>query len=181
MRKALFLAVMITLVAAVSAQAAAEKIAIFNSRAVAANSEPLINASKKVNNQYLPEKQKLETQNKALQKQAEELQKQRAAISREAYAEKNEAFMRAKRNFEDAYQSYGRKVEAALLRVDQEFTGRLVQAVQEYGMRKNYAAVIDVIAGGVIYHDKSVDVTDDIIKEVARAYKENKPLPGQKK
>ena len=172
---------MITLVAAVSAQAAADKFAVFNANAVAASSEPFTNARKKVENQYLPEKQKLENQSKTLEKQAEDLQKQRAALSREAFAEKSEAFMRAKRNFEDAYQAYGRKVEAAFVRIDQEFAGRLFMAVQDYGMRKNYATIVDVARGGVFYHDKSVDVTEDIIKEVARVYKENKPLPGQKK
>lgn len=181
MRKTLFLAVMITLVAAVSAQAAADKIAIFNSRAVAANSEPFTNARKKIENQYLPEKQKLENQGKALQKQADDLQNQRSAMSREALAEKSETFMRAKRNFEDASQSYGRKVESALIRIDQEFAGRLFQAAQDYGMRKDFAAIIDTASGGIIYHDKSVDVTEDLIKEVARVYKENKPLPGQQK
>lgn len=181
MRKALFLAVLITLVATVSAQAAADKIAIFNSRAVAANSEPFTNARKKIENQYLPEKQKLENQGKTLQKQADDLQKQRTAMSREALAEKSEAFMRAKRNFEDASQAYGRKVESALIRIDQEFAGRLFQAAQDYGMRKSFGAIIDTAAGGIIYHDKSVDVTEDLIKEVARVYKENKPLPGQQK
>lgn len=180
MRKALFLAIIICLVTVVSAQAA-EKIGIFNSRAVAANSDPFTAARKKIENQYMPEKQKLENQGKALQKQADDLQKQRSALSREALADKSEAFMRQKRNFEDASQTYSRKVEAALVRIDQEFAGRLFQAAQDYGMRKGFAAIIDTAAGGIIYHDKSVDVTEELIKEVARVYKENKPLPGQKK
>jgi len=180
MRKALFLAVIVSLVAVVSVQAAESKIGIFNSRAVAANSEPFTAARKKIENQYMPEKQKLETQAKALQKQAEDLQKQSSALSREAQTEKSDAFMRSKRNFEDASQSYSRKVEAALIRIDQEFGARMFQAAQDYGMRKGLSVLLDTAAGSVIYHDKAVDVTDDLIKEVARVYKEGKPLPGQK-
>ena len=179
MRKALFLAIIISLVTVVSAQAAADKIAIFNSRAVAANSDPFTAARKKIENQYMPEKNKLETQAKALQSQADDLQKKGPTMTPESRAQKSEDFMRAKRNFEDASQSYGRKVEAALVRIDQEFGARMFQAAQDYGMRKGFAAIIDTAAGGIIYHDKSVDVTEDLIKEVARVYKEGKPLPGQ--
>jgi Outer membrane protein len=181
MRKALFLAVILSLVVAVSAQAAETKIGIFNSRAVAANSEPFTAARKKIENQYLPEKKKLESQGQTLQKQADDLQKQQSALSREALTEKSDAFMRAKRNFEDASQSYTRKVEAALIRIDQEFGARMFQAAQDYGMRKGVTVLFDTAAGGIIYHDRTVDVTDDLIKEVARVYKEGKPLPGQPK
>lgn len=179
MRKALFLAVLLCLVTAFSAQAA-DKVAVFNSRAVAANSEPFTAARKKIENQYMPEKKKLEDQAKKLQGMADELQNKRSTMTREKFEEKSEAFMRAKRNFEDSSQTYTRKVEQALVRIDQEFAGRLFQAAMDYGMRKSYAVILDSAAGGIIYHDKSVEVTDDLVKEVARVYKEGKPLPGQK-
>jgi outer membrane protein len=181
MRKALFLAIIISLVTVVSAQAAEVKLGIFNSRAVAANSEPFTSARKKIESQYMPEKKKLDAQAQGLQKQADDLQKQRSAMSREALTEKSDAFMRAKRNFEDASQSYTRKVEAALIRLDQEFGARMFQAAQDYGMRTGLTALIDTAAGGIIYSDKSVDVTEELVKEVARVYREGKPIPGQPK
>lgn len=180
MRKALLLAGVICLLTAVSAQAADLKIAVFNSRAVAANSEPFKAAQSKVEAQFRPEKTKLENQSQQLQKRADELQKQRSAMSRETLAEKNDEFVRSKRNFEDAYQSLSRKMEAAVIRIDREFGARLIQAVQDYGMRNNYDLLIDAGTTGVAYHSKNIDVTDDIIKEVARVYKEGKPISGQK-
>ena len=150
MRKALFLAVIISLVTVAAAQAAESTIGIFNSRAVAANSEPFTAARKKIENQYMPEKKKLDGQAQALQKQADDLQKQRSALSRDALAEKSDAFMRAKRNFEDASQTYSRKVESALVRIDQEFGARLYQAAQDFGMRKGYSALFDTAAGAII-------------------------------
>ncbi|MDR3074353.1 MAG: OmpH family outer membrane protein [Deltaproteobacteria bacterium] len=179
MRKALFLAAAICLVTAAVAQAAEIKVAMFNSRSVAAASEPFTAARKKIENQYGPEKTKLETQAKALQKQADDLQNKRSALSPEALAEQSESFMRAKRNFEDASQAYGRKVEAALVRIDREFGSRLSQAVQDYGMRKGLTMLIDAAPGVVVYYDKTTDVTEDIVKEVARVYKEGKPVSGQ--
>ncbi|GHV53926.1 hypothetical protein FACS1894206_05610 [Deltaproteobacteria bacterium] len=179
MRRAIFLAVVFCLISAISVQAAEIKVAIFNSRAVAAASEPFTAARKKIEAQYGPEKTKLEAQAKTLQTQADELQKQSTALSREALTEKSDAFMRSKRNFEDASQAYGRKVEAALIRIDREFGTRLTQAVQDYGMRRGLTLLIDAAPGVVVYYDKTIDVTDDIGKEVARVYKEGKPIPGQ--
>ena len=178
MRKALFLAVVICLISVVSAQAADSKIVIFSSRLVAARCEPFTTAQKKLETQFAPERKKLEAQAQALEKQAADLQNQRATLTREALADKSDAFMRAKRNFEDQSQAFGRKAESALVRVNQEFTGRLLQACQEYGARKGLTMLIDGSNTGVLYFDRAIDVTDDIVKEVARAYKENKPLPS---
>ena len=177
MRKALFLTAVFCLVAATTAQAAADKIAVFSSRAVASQSEPFITARKKIESQYAPEKNRIEEQMKRVNSQAEELQKQRSTMSREAYAEKSETFLRAKRNVEDNAQTFTRKVETALVRLEQEFTLRLVQAVQDYGARRGYAVILDASGPPVLYADKSVDVTADIIKELARVYREGKPLP----
>ena len=181
MRKVLFLAIAISLFAAMSAQAAEVKIGVFNSLAVANSSEPYMAARKKLEAQYGPEEKKLKTQEAALQKQAGDLQKQQAAMSPEAFAEKSDSFRQAKRNFEDAAQSLNRKVETAAFRMNQEFGGRLAQAVQDYGMRRGFTVLFDTATRAAVYYDKSVDVTDDIVKEVARVYKEGKPLPGQKK
>lgn len=180
MRKALFLTVVVTLLSVATAQAADLKIAIFNSRTVAAKCEPFSAARKKIENQFGPEKKRIETQAQSLKKQADDLQKQSTTLSREAFTEKSDSFMRAKRNFEDAAQALGRKMETAIVRIDQEFGARLVQAVQEYGVRKNYDLLIDADSTGVAFHNKSINVTEDIIKEVARVYREGKPVAGQK-
>jgi Skp family chaperone for outer membrane proteins len=177
MRKVLFLAAAFCLVAVSTAQAAADKIAVFNSRAVAGQSEPFTAARNKIETQYAPEKKRIEDQMKRVNSQAEDLQKQRGGMSREAFAEKSEAFLRAKRNVEDSAQSFSRKYETALVRLDQEFTLRLVQAVQEYGARRGFAMILDTAGPTVLYADKSADVTADIIKELARVYREGKPIP----
>ena len=178
MRKTFFLAALFCLVSATVVQAAELKVSLFNSRAVAAASEPFTAARKKLEAQYGPEKTKLENQAKALEKQADDLQNKRSVLSPEALAEQSDTFMRAKRNFEDASQSYTRKVEAALVRIDREFGARLSQAVQDYGMRKGLTMLIDAAPGIVVYYDATIDVTEDIVKEVARVYKEGKPVPG---
>lgn len=173
MRKVLLLAAAICLATVATAHAAADKLAVFNSRAVAAKCQPFVDAQKKLESQYGPEKKRLDAEMKKLNDQADALQKQRTALSREAFGEKSDSFMRSKRNLEDKLQTYARKVEGAAVRINQEFTQRLMQGVQAYGARQRYAAVLDAASAPVVlYFDKSVDVTDDIIKEVARMYRE---------
>ena len=176
MRKALFLAVVLCLATVATAQAAADKLGVFNSRAVAERSEPFSAAQKKLEAQYAPEKKRLDEQMKRVTAQAEELQSKRATLTREAFAERSEAFMRAKRNVEDGIQTFSRKFEAAAMRIEREFAVRLSQAVQDYGKRSGYRMLLDTTM--VPYYDRAIEVTEDIIKEVARVYREGKPIPG---
>ncbi len=175
MRKSLFLALVLSLLAALPAYAAADKIAVFNSRAVAAKCDPFVAAQKRLENQFGNEKKTLETQSASLQKQAEELQSRTAAMSPEAREDRRAAFLRSKRDFEDRFQAYNRKAEAALMRLQQEFGQQLVKAAQDYGTRKGYSVMIDAAMGGLIYFDKSIDVTADMITEINRVYKEGRP------
>ncbi len=179
MRKSLFLAVIFSLLAALPAYAAEGKIGVFNSRAVAAKCEPLSAAQKKLENQFANEKKTLENQSAALKKQADELQSRTAALSPEAREDKRAAFLRAKRDFEDRYQAFARKAEAAAMRLQQDFSQQMFKAAQDYGSRKGYSILLDSSMGGPIYYDKSVDVTEDMIAEINRVYKAS-PATGSR-
>ena len=181
MRKSLFLALVFSLLAVLPAYAAAEgKIGVFNSRAVAAKCEPLTAAQKKLEGQFANEKKTLESQSAALQKQAEELQSKTAALSPEAREDRRASFLRSKRDFEDRYQAFARKAEGAAMRLQQEFSQQLFKAAQELGSRKGYAILLDSNLGGPVYYDKSVDVTEEMITELNRVYKETKPAAGNR-
>ena len=178
MRKSIFLAVLCTLVFAATAYAADTKVGVFNSRAVAAKCDALTAAQKKLESQFAGEKSQLEKQNADLKKRAEGLQTQTAALSPEAREDKRTEFLRLKRDFEDRYQAFVRKAEAAGMKLQQEFMTNMVKAAQEYGTRKGYAILLDSAMGGPIYFDKGVDVTGDMIAEINRVYKEPKAASG---
>jgi outer membrane protein len=176
MRKSLFLAVILSLVFAVSAQAAETKVGVFNSRAVAAKCDALTAALKKLESQFAGEKNQLEKQQADLRKRADELQTQGAAMSAQAREDKATALKRMGRDFEDKYQTFMRKVETSNSKVQQEFFGNLAKAAQEYGTRSGYSILLDTNMGGPVFFDKSVDVTADIITEINKIYK-----PGSSK
>ena len=175
MRRSIFLAVILTLVFTASAYAADTKVGVFNSRAVAAKCDALNAALKKQEAQFAGEKSQLERQNADLKKRAEDLQTKTAALSPEAREDKRTEFLRMKRDFEDRYQAFARKAEAAGMKLQQEFMLNLSKAAQEYGTRRSYAILLDSGMGGpIFFFDRGVDVTSDMIVEINRVYKEPK-------
>ena len=181
MRNRLFLALTLALLIAAPATAAAAegKIGVFNSRAVAAQCTALKEAQKKIESQYAGEKATLEKQGADLKKRAEELQTQSAALGADAREDRRASFLRSKRDFEDKYAAFARKVEKAAMQVQQEFGNNLLKATQNYGSAKGYSILLDAAMGGPIYFDKSVDVTGDIITEINRVYKDPKPAAAR--
>lgn len=176
MRKSLFLslALAVLLLATAGAAQAEMKIGVFNSRAVASQCQPAQEAGKKLDAQFANEKSGLERTNQDLQKQAEELQAKQSVLAPEAWEELRVKFNRQKRDFEDRYQSFIRKVEAANGRMQQEFMNNLFQAAQEYGSKNGYSILLDSAMGGPIFYDKSVDVTEAMIAELTRVYNTKK-------
>ncbi|MDL2272186.1 OmpH family outer membrane protein [Desulfovibrio sp. OttesenSCG-928-I05] len=172
MRKSLFLSLALAvLLLGVAGTAQAEmKIGVFNSRAVAAQCAPAVDAGKKLDAQFANEKSGIERASQDLQKQADELQAKQSVLSPEAWEDLRIKFNRQKRDFEDRYQSFVRKVEAANMRVQQEFMNNLFQAAQEYGSKNGYSVLLDSAMGGPIFYDKTVDVTEAMIAELTRVY-----------
>lgn len=162
--------VMLLLGAAGAAHAA--KIGVFNSRALAAQCEPFLQAQKNLEAQFANEKAALERTGKDLETQAQNLQSQQTVQTPEAWEDARVAFNRQKRDFEDRYQAYMRKSEAALMRLQQDFMNALFKAAQDYGSKNGYDILLDSSMGGPIYYTKETDVTEPMLAEVNRTYKE---------
>ena len=178
MRKLLFLVVMFSLLAATPAIAApASKVGLFQARAVAEQCAPYREAQKRIEGQFAGEKAALEKLNGDLQKQAESMRSQGAAMSPESRDDKAAELMRKRRDLEDRVQEYTRKVENALGNIQREFFSNLAKAAQDYGNRSGYDILLDANSGGIVFFDKSVDVTADMIAEVTRVYKETRSAP----
>ncbi len=172
MRKVLFLSLLLSLILAGNADAAETKIGVFNSRAIAANCAPLKDAQKKLESQFANERNALEKQSQELKRQADQIQTQQAGMNPDAREDALVKFQRQKRDFEDRYQAFARKAENAAARLEEEFVNNLMTAAQDYGNRKGYNILLDSAIGGPVFYTKDADVTNDMITEVTRVYKE---------
>lgn len=174
MRKILVLAVAVMLMASSTAMAAEMKIGLVNMQKLATQSEAAQEAQKKMRATFGAEKDQLDKQAADLKKKADEMKAQSAALSPEAKEDKKVEFIRLKRDFEDKARVFARKVEGAEMRIRQEMAELIMKAASDFASKKGYTMVMDGASAGVIYADKAMDVTDEMLNEVNRVWRANK-------
>ena len=169
MRKLMYLTLAVCLmmagaVAANAAEPAAAKIGVVDMQAVATQSEPAQAAKKQMESKYGKERAALEKQGEALKKSAEELKGPKASD------EKKLAFIRKKQELDQKTRNFLRKVEQDEVKLRQD----MVNATYNVAQKKGFTFVVDITAGGVLYADQTMDLTQDVLAEVNRLHKEDK-------
>ena len=158
---------------AFAADAAAPlKIGVVDMQTVATTSEPALAAKKQMENKYGSEKK--------LRKKAELLKNPKTSEDAKL------AFLRSKQDLDQKTRNFMRKVEQDEVKLRQDMVTLVFNATYEVAQRKGYNFVVDVTAGGVLYAEQSMDLTQEVLAEVNKLYKEKgdkakEPMPnGQK-
>jgi Skp family chaperone for outer membrane proteins len=159
MRKSIALAVCFVLLSAVAARAEM-KAAVFDVQVVAENSDAMKEAQEKWKATYDGEKQQLE-------KQRDELTKKAEGLAKATEAQKNE-FRKAERDYTEKTNAFMRKMQMSEIEIRKQLDALIVQASTEYANAKGYALILD--AKSAPFFDKSMDVTDDMVKEANRVW-----------
>ena len=170
MRKLMYLTLAVCLmmagaVAANAAEPAAAKIGVVDMQAVATQSEPAQAAKKQMESK---ERAALEKQGEALKKSAEELKGPKASD------EKKLAFIRKKQELDQKTRNFLRKVEQDEVKLRQDMVTMVFNATYNVAQKKGFNFVVDITAGGVLYADQTMDLTQDVLAEVNRLHKEDK-------
>lgn len=145
------------------------KIGFVDMKAVIAKSESGIKAMDSLKSQFKDMKDNLDSQKKSLDALKEELQKQSMMLSQEAKLDKETQYKRKVRDFQDMGQNYQRKLQQAEQNLSKPIIEKLVEVLQAYGKKNGYTAIFDKQASGLMYHEASVDVTNDVISELNKA------------
>jgi outer membrane protein len=166
MRKLMYLTLAVCLmmagaVAANAAEPAAAKIGVVDMQAVATQSEPAQAAKKQMESKYGKERA-------ALEKQGEELKGPKASD------EKKLAFIRKKQELDQKTRNFLRKVEQDEVKLRQDMVTMVFNATYNVAQKKGFNFVVDITAGGVLYADQTMDLTQDVLAEVNRLHKEDK-------
>ncbi|MDR2388009.1 MAG: OmpH family outer membrane protein [Deltaproteobacteria bacterium] len=162
---AIFLAVLLTC-PVLKAQTQNNQIAVFYLNKVLDTSKKGKDASKKLETRYDTFKKSVEAKERDFQKKAQDLQAAKATLSADAYQKRERDFATEYNNHVQATQKEGMALEKAkddaMLPIMEKISTVAATLAQERG----YQYVIEVNNGGVFYHPKAVDLTDDIIKGV---------------
>ena len=125
-------------------------------------------AGKKAKDQV---KAKFEKAQAELKKQKDDLDKQQDDIEKKSLVLKQDQQRDLAKDFEAKSLDFKRKYEdfqRDLKRIDAELTSGIVEqlygVVAEYGAQKGYTMVLETSSGVLLYSDKSVDITDEVIK-----------------
>ena len=117
----------------------------------------------------------LEKQGEALKKKAEALKNPKAS------EEKKLDFIRSKQDLDQKTRNFLRKVEQEEVKLRQDMVTLVFSATYEVARAKGFNFVVDVTAGGVLYADQTMDLTQDVLAEVNKIYKEKGNDKGGKK
>ena len=125
-------------------------------------------AGKKAKDQV---KAKFEKAQDQLKRQREDLDRARDEFDKKALVLKEEQRRDMEKEFEVKSLDFKRKYEdfqRDLKRTDSELTSGIVEQlygiVSELGQQKGYTMVLEASSGALLYSDKSVDITDEVIK-----------------
>jgi outer membrane protein len=125
-------------------------------------------AGKKAKDQV---KSKFEKSQDQLRRQREDLDRMKDDYDRKALVLKDEERRGLEKDLESRGLDFKRKYEdfqRDLKRTDAELTSSIVEElyaiVRDYGAKNGYSLVLEASSGALLYNDKAVDVTDEIVK-----------------
>lgn len=159
--------------AADSATVPPAKIGVVDMQTVATDSDPAKAAKAQMEAKYGKE-------GAAIEKRAKDLEKQAAALKNPKSKEKaREDFLAALNKLNKDKQNFQRKVQQDEIKLRQEMVTLVFSATYEVARAKGFNFVVDVTAGGVLYADQSMDLTQDVLAEVNKIYAANKNKTSQ--
>lgn len=169
--KILSMAILACLLVANSAFSADFPIGVFNSQSIAMESEAAKAAQKKLQSEFGNEKTQLEKQAKDLQTKADDLQAKSAAMSNQAREDKQREFLELRRNFEEKSRDFAIRVEQAENTLRQYLAEQIYLAAETIAKKKGLKLVLDSASGSVMYLEKNLDITKEILEAINAAWK----------
>lgn len=97
-----------------------------------------------------------------------EIEKKSSAWSEDKKTEKSREFQKLRRELQAKNEDANFELKQLQEKELQPILKALEGVVSEYGKKKGYTAIFD-IKGGVIYFDKTIDVSDALVKELNAA------------
>jgi outer membrane protein len=115
---------------------------------------------KKKNNMQV----KLDERQKKLLQLKEELEKQSMMLSMDAKEDKAKEFERQRREFKYFYDDINDQMRKAETEVKKLLLEDLEKVIKDIGDKGNFTLIFERRSGGIMYMQKTVDVTDEVIK-----------------
>lgn len=150
------------------------KIGIVNMQVLIEECDAGKDALKLLSEQFSEERSELDKMAADLQRRAEELQAESDFLSSESLEEKKREFVTRKRKFEDRTRFFARNMETAEERIRQDMQALIYKASQQFAEKGKYTIVLNGNQAGLLYADRNLDVTQELLKEINSIYRATK-------
>lgn len=166
--------VILSLVMSGSYAIAADKIGFIDVRGIMIKSEAGKKATKEFKKAFEKNKAKIEKEETKLKKLKEELDKQRLILKPEAVKEKEISYQTELRDYQRLVKDSNEELQRRDQALSRELIPEILKVVNTIGEKEKYTIILDVNSQGVAYLSKENDITDKVIKEFNRTYKDKK-------
>jgi len=149
---------------------AGTKIGVLDMQKIISQSEPGKQAMAQLRTKTEKMKKELDKQKKELQTLRNELQKQALVLSQEAKQDKELEFKKKLRDYQDTLLMYQKKIRMEEQKLSKPILNLLVKVIKDYGKKHGFTAIWDMRASGLVFSQDSIDITDQIMAELNKAW-----------
>ena len=142
------------------------KIGLVNMQVLVEKSDMGKLAQQNMQEEFSAERDEIAKLRQDVQTMIEDIKAQAATLTPEAKERKWLEYINMKRVLDDKSREFSRKVEAAESRVRKEMTGLFIIAAKSFSEKNGYSLIMDGNQSGVVFADKALDVTEELLKEV---------------
>lgn len=160
------LAALLALLPAGPALAKDFKVGLVNMQVLVEKSDMGKLAQQNMQEEFSAERNEIAKLRQDVQAMIEDIKAQAATLTPEAKERKWMEYINMKRVLDDKSREFSRKVEAAEGRVRKEMVGLFIIAAKSFSEKNGYSLIMDGNQSGVVFADKSLDVTEEMLKEV---------------
>ena len=116
----------------------------------------------------------LDTRQRELLELRKELDKQSMMLSMDAQEDKKRTIERKTRELEYLYKDLNEEMVRTQEKEKKRIFEELGKIIEKIGSEGNYALIMEKRAGGALYRSKSIDITDQVIKDYDQMKEANK-------
>ena len=142
------------------------KVGLVNMQVLVEKSDMGKLAQQNMQEEFSAERDEISKLRQDVQTMIEDIKAQAATLTPEAKERKWMEYINMKRVLDDKSREFSRKVETAEGRVRKEMVGLFIIAAKSFSEKNGYSLIMDGNQSGVVFADKSLDVTEEMLKEV---------------
>ena len=169
-KKVIIFAILALMLSAGSVMAQDVKIALLDTQRVMRECQPGIKAKSDLETALGGIQDQLKQKEDELRTMTENLEKQAMVLSDEARSQKETELKQKIREYQEFRAEVERKIQTEQQRLLQPVLEFMTKVAERYSEEQNFTIVLELTEAGVLYHDAGLEITDELIIEIDKAW-----------